>query len=111
MCQKSPKASYNFNYPSIGVSSLNGSSSVYRTVTYYGEEPTVYVASVEDPAGVKVTVTPAELKFWKTGEKITFRIDFVPFKTSNGNYVFGALIWKNGIHRVRSPIGVNVLSI
>lgn len=111
VCQKSPPASYNFNYPSIGVSNLNGSLSVYRTVTYYGKEPTVYVASVEDPAGVKVTVTPAELKFTRTGEKITFRIDFKPFKNSNGNFVFGALIWNNSIHRVRSPIGLNVLSI
>jgi len=109
-CQKPLTASYNFNYPSIGVSNLNGSLSVYRTVTYYGEEPTVYSASIENPSGVKVTVTPAELKFWKTGEKITFRIDFLPFKKSNGNFVFGSLIWNNGKQRVKSPIGLNVLS-
>ncbi|XP_027348724.1 subtilisin-like protease SBT5.3 [Abrus precatorius] len=109
-CQKSPTASYNFNYPSIGVSNLNGSLSVYRTVTYYGQEPTVYLASVENPTGVNVTVTPAELKFWKTGEKITFRIDFLPFKNSNGNFVFGALIWNNGRQSVKSPIGLTVLS-
>ncbi|KAJ1440667.1 Peptidase S8/S53 domain [Sesbania bispinosa] len=109
-CQKAPTASYNFNYPSIGVSNMNGSLSVYRTVTYYGQEPTVYYASVENPSGVKVTVTPAGLKFWKAGEKITFRIDFTPFKKSNGNFVFGALTWSNGKQRVRSPIGLNVLS-
>ncbi|KAG2397456.1 CO(2)-response secreted protease [Vigna angularis] len=109
-CQKPLKASYNFNYPSIGVSNLNGSLSVYRTVTYYGQEPTVYSASIENPSGVKVIVTPAELKFWKTGEKITFRINIFPFKTSNGNFVFGSLTWNNGKQRVRSPIGVNVLS-
>lgn len=109
-CQKSPTASYNFNYPSIGVSNLNGSLSVYRTVTYYGQEPTEYFASVERPSGVIVRVTPAKLKFWKAGEKITFRIDFTPFKNSNGNFVFGALTWNNGKQRVRSPIGLNVLS-
>lgn len=109
-CQKSPIASYNFNYPSIGVSNLNGSLSVYRTVTYYGHEPTVYLASVENPAGVNVTVIPTQLKFGKTGENITFRIDFTPFKNSNGNFVFGALTWNNGIQRVRSPIGLNVVS-
>ncbi|TKY67080.1 Subtilisin protease SBT5.3 [Spatholobus suberectus] len=109
-CHKPLTASYNFNYPSIGVSNLNGSLSVYRTVTYRGEEPTVYYASVENPSGVNVRVTPAELKFWKSGEKITFRIDFLPFENSNGNFVFGALIWNNGIQRVRSPIGLNVLS-
>ena len=78
--------------------------------SYYGEEPTMYHASVENPSGVNVKVTPAELKFVKTGEKITFRIDFFPFKNSDGSFVFGALIWNNGIQRVRSPIGLNVLS-
>ncbi|AES88343.2 subtilisin-like serine protease [Medicago truncatula] len=110
-CQKTPTPSYNFNYPSIGVSNLNGSLSVYRTVTFYGQEPAVYVASVESPFGVNVTVTPVALKFWKTGEKLTFRVDFNPFVNSNGNFVFGALTWKNGKQRVRSPIGVNVVSI
>ncbi|CAI8616332.1 unnamed protein product [Vicia faba] len=110
-CQKTPTPSYNFNYPSIGVSNLNGSLSVYRTVTYYGREPAVYVASVENPSGVNVKVTPVGLKFSKTGEKITFRIDIVPFKNSNGNFVFGALTWKNGRQNVRSPIGVNIVSI
>jgi hypothetical protein len=71
----------------------------------------VYVASVENPSGVTVTVTPAVLKFWKIGEKLTFRIDITPFMKSNGNFVFGALTWKNGKQRVRSPIGVNVVSI
>ncbi|KAK7263384.1 hypothetical protein RJT34_30973 [Clitoria ternatea] len=109
-CQQSPTASYNFNYPSIGVSNLNGSLSVYRTVTYYGQEPTTYYASVENPSGVNVRVTPAELKFREGGENITFRIDFFPFKNSNGNFVFGALVWNNGIQRVRSIIGLNVPS-
>ncbi|KAJ7947973.1 Subtilisin-like protease [Quillaja saponaria] len=110
-CQNPPIPSYNFNYPSIGVSNLTGSLSVYRTVTYYGNYPTVYVASIDQPAGVKVTVTPAELKFAKTGEKMSFRMHFTPFKNSNGAFVFGALTWKNGIHSVRSPIGLNVLSV
>ncbi|KEH29867.1 subtilisin-like serine endopeptidase family protein [Medicago truncatula] len=110
-CQKTPTPSYNFNYPSIGVSNLNGSLSIYRTVTFYGQEPAVYVASVENPFGVNVTVTPVALKFWKTGEKLTFRVDFNPFVNSNGNFVFGALTWKNGKQRVRSPIGVNVVSL
>ncbi|KHN21133.1 Subtilisin-like protease [Glycine soja] len=108
-CQKPLTASYNFNYPSIGVSNLNSSLSVYRTVTYYGQGPTLYHASVENPSGVNVKVTPEELKFSKTGEKITFRIDFFPFKNSNGNFVFGALIWNNGIQSVRSPIALNAI--
>lgn len=63
------------------------------------------------PAGVQVTVTPAHLKFTKTGENMSFRIDFKLLKTSNGNFVFGALTWSNGVHKVRSPIALKVLSL
>lgn len=107
---KNPPPSYNFNYPSIGVSNLNGSLSVHRLVTYCGHGPTVYYAYVDYPAGVKVTVTPNKLKFTKAGEKMSFRVDLMPFKNSNGSFVFGALTWSNGIHKVRSPISLNVLS-
>ncbi|KAG6761754.1 hypothetical protein POTOM_034987 [Populus tomentosa] len=110
-CPKQTKPSYDFNYPSIGVSNMNGSISVYRTVTYYGIGQTVSVAKVNYPSGVQVTVTPATLKFTKTGEKLSFKIDFKPLKTSDGNFVFGALTWSNGIHKVRSPIALNVLSL
>ena len=83
---------------------------MHREVTYYGHGPTVYSAYVDYPAGVKVTVTPNKLKFAKAGEKVSFRVDLVPFKNSNGGFVFGALTWSNGIHKVRSPIGLNVIS-
>lgn len=109
-CQKSSTPSYNFNYPSIGVSKMSGRLSVQRTVTYYGRGSTVYAAYVDYPAGVNVTVTPAKLKFTKTGEKMSFSVDFIPIKNSNGSFVFGALTWSNGIQNVRSPIGLNVLS-
>jgi hypothetical protein len=65
----------------------------------------------DDPAGVQVTVTPAQLKFTKTGENMSFRIDFKPLKTSDGNFVFGALTWSNGVHKVRRPIALQVLSL
>ncbi|EXB38468.1 Subtilisin-like protease [Morus notabilis] len=108
-CKTPPIPSCNFNYPSIGVSSLNGSLSVYRTVTYYGNGPTVYVPYVDFPTGVNIAVYPSKLKFSKTWEKKTFRVDLSPIKSSNGSFVFGALTWSNGIHRVRSPIALNVV--
>lgn len=110
-CQNPPIPSYNLNYPSIGVSNMNGSLSVYRTVTYYGKDPTVYYAYVDHPVGVKVKVTPSKLCFTKTGEKMSFKVDFIPYMNSSGSFVFGALTWSNGIHKVRSPIGLNVLSV
>uniref|UniRef100_A0A5B7A6L3 Putative subtilisin-like protease SBT5.3 n=2 Tax=Davidia involucrata TaxID=16924 RepID=A0A5B7A6L3_DAVIN len=108
-CKNPLTPSYNFNYPSIGVFRMKGSVSVSRTVTYYGKGPTIYFADVVHPEGVKVTVTPPSLKFKKTGEKMSFKVNLTPLKSNKNFFVFGALTWKNGIHRVRSPIGVNVL--
>ncbi|KAK2987604.1 hypothetical protein RJ640_009348 [Escallonia rubra] len=110
-CKKHPTAPYDFNYPSIGVSNMDGNLSVHRTVTYYGEGYTTYYAKLDYPDGVNVSVTPHELKFRKAGEKMPFRVDFAPYKSSNGSFVFGALTWSKGIHRIRSPIGLNVISV
>lgn len=109
-CRKTPTSSYDFNYPSIGVSNLTGNISVHRTVTYYGQGPAVYKAEVDYPAGVDVSVTPNELRFEKTGDKMSFTISFTPYETSNGEFVFGAFTWTDGIHVVRSPIGLNIIS-
>ncbi|KAF8396429.1 hypothetical protein HHK36_018048 [Tetracentron sinense] len=100
---------YNLNYPSIGIASLSGSMSVHRTVTYYGKGSTVYMANVEHPKGVKVVVKPRKLKFRNYGEKMSFKVDFIPQKNLNGSFMFvtGALTWENGIHKVRSPIALN----
>ncbi|XP_010248427.1 PREDICTED: subtilisin-like protease Glyma18g48580 [Nelumbo nucifera] len=112
-CKNPPVPIYNLNYPSIGVTDMSGSLSVDRTVTYYGEGPTVYVASVMQPPGVNVMVRPNQLKFSKAGDKKSFMIDFKPYKDSNGRFVSGELIWSNlnGVHRVRSPIVLHVLSV
>ncbi|KAK9126420.1 hypothetical protein Scep_015266 [Stephania cephalantha] len=110
-CKKHPTPSYNLNYPSIGVSNMKGNVSVLRTVTYYGQGPTTYTPNVENPKGVGVAVKPNTLVFRKNGEKRSFKIDLTPHKTSNGNFVFGSITWSNGIHRVRSPIALNVISI
>ncbi|KAA8524284.1 hypothetical protein F0562_010707 [Nyssa sinensis] len=111
-CKNPLTPSYNLNYPSIGVFEVKGRLSVSRTVTYYGKSPTVYSANVVNPEGVKVMVTPPTLKFTKAGEKKSFKVSFTPHKRSKGtSFVFGSLTWSNGIHKVRSPIGVNVLSL
>ncbi|PWA40352.1 peptidase S8, subtilisin-related protein [Artemisia annua] len=110
-CQNPPTHPYNFNYPSIGVSNMTGNLSVYRTVTYIGEGPTLYYAKLEPLRGVKASVDPDVLRFTKKGEKMTYRIDFVPYKSTNGSFEFGSLTWMNNVHRVRSPIAVNVESV
>ncbi|KAI3696911.1 hypothetical protein L6452_29524 [Arctium lappa] len=109
-CRKPATPSYNFNYPSIGVANMAGSLSVYRTVTYIGNGPTVYYSKLQIN-GLKASVYPDVLRFSKSGEKTTYRIDFVPYKSSNGSFEFGSLMWSNNVHRVRSPIAVNVVSV
>nr|GEZ34912.1 subtilisin-like protease SBT5.3 [Tanacetum cinerariifolium] len=54
-CQNPPTSSYNFNYPSIGVSNMTGNLSVYRTVTYIGE-----AAAVGTPAKDPTIATSLE---------------------------------------------------
>lgn len=108
-CKNPPTASYNFNYPSIGVANLTGNLSVYRTVTYIGEGPAVY-HSILEITGVKASVYPNVIRFQKSGEKMTYRIDFGTYKSSNGSFEFGSLTWMNNIYRVKSPIAVNVVS-
>ncbi|GKB01749.1 subtilisin-like protease SBT5.3 [Tanacetum coccineum] len=110
-CKNTPTPSYNFNYPSIGVANMAGNLSVYRTVTYIGQGPTTYYSNLQIIEGVKTSVYPDVMRFSKPGEQMTYRIDFVPYKSSNGSFVFGSLTWKNGVHRVRSPIAVNVVSV
>ncbi|KAI4340455.1 hypothetical protein MLD38_025287 [Melastoma candidum] len=99
----------NFNYPSMGVSNLTGTLTVSRTVTYCGQGPTMYKAYITKPPGVSVSVYPPQLRFNKAGEKMGFRVVLRAREKSNG-FVFGSLVWGNGIHRVRSPIAVQVVS-
>ncbi|KAI3923104.1 hypothetical protein MKX01_014487 [Papaver californicum] len=111
-CKNPPIPTYNLNYPSIGVSNMNVTITVLRTVTYYGHGSAVFTASVENPAGVKVTVKPNELQFKEAGEKLSYKVHFTPYETtSNGSFVFGSIRWNNGVYKVRSPIGLNVNSI
>lgn len=110
-CRTPLIATYNFNYPSIGVARVAGKMSVHRTVKNVHDGKWHYRASVQYPAGVRIRVVPEKLEFCKAGEKKSYRIDLEPYETSNGSFVFGSITWSDGTHRVRSPIGLNVVSI
>ncbi|XP_019053161.1 PREDICTED: subtilisin-like protease SBT5.4 [Nelumbo nucifera] len=95
-----------FNYPSITVPNLSGSATVTRTLKNVGT-PGTYTASVDAPNGISVSVEPASLKFEKMGEEKTFRLTLKTNKADAAmDYVFGQLIWSDGLHYVRSPIVV-----
>ncbi|KAI3960993.1 hypothetical protein MKW92_048133 [Papaver armeniacum] len=102
---------YNLNYPSIGVAFINGEVSVIRTVTYVGRGPATFKAFTQDPPGVKVAVKPNVLRFKKTGERKSFRVHFMPSKTTNNTFIIGSLSWISDLYQVASPIAVNVVSV
>ncbi|XP_026416125.1 subtilisin-like protease SBT5.3 [Papaver somniferum] len=110
-CSDPVIAVYNLNYPSIGVAHMKGEVSAIRTVTYVGRGTATFKAFTRDAPGVKVSVKPNVLRFKKPGERQSFRVHFMPSKTTNNTYIIGSLSWISGLYQVRSPIAVNVDSM
>ena len=73
--------------------------------------PGTYVAKVEAPPGVLVSVDPSTLKFTKIDEEKDFEVVLkrVP-NNQTENHVFGKLVWSDEKHRVTSPISVTLLT-
>ncbi|KAA8519247.1 hypothetical protein F0562_013503 [Nyssa sinensis] len=94
----------NFNYPSITVPKLSGSVTVTRTVKNVGS-PGTYASRVREPRGISVSVEPRILKFDKIGEEKRFTLTLEAKRADAAkDYVFGELLWSDGVHYVRSPI-------
>ncbi|XP_006647650.1 subtilisin-like protease 4 [Oryza brachyantha] len=98
------------NYPSITVflDREPYAVSVSRAVTNVGSGKAVYVASVEMPETVSVTVTPGTLKFKKVNQVKKFK---VTIRATNGrlkeSVAEGQLKWVSPDNVVRSPILVS----
>ncbi|CAN6452467.1 unnamed protein product [Victoria cruziana] len=90
---------------------LRGTTSISRTLTNYGESGSVYTATIGKLEGVNVKVTPDKLNFTKSGEKLSYSLEFTVQKPSNGDFIFGYLTWSDGKHNVSSPIAVNAVSV
>eukprot|EP00897_Mesotaenium_endlicherianum_P006151 jgi/Mesen1/5564/ME000280S04686 len=78
--------------------------------------PATYRATVVAPAGVRVQVVPATLKFTRQGKDGERAFQVIFFATSvtvdsyRANYTFGSLTWTDGTHTIVSPIAVNVVA-
>ncbi|KAL3639196.1 hypothetical protein CASFOL_017103 [Castilleja foliolosa] len=109
----SPDLISDMNYPSIVVSGLkaNGTRTVKRTVTNVGEERSIYMASVEAPAGMRVQVVPKILRFTKAVKRRSFLVRFTPTTTFKGP-LFGSITWSsiNNV-KVRSPFAVIISNV
>ncbi|XAR56343.1 Tripeptidyl-peptidase II [Bertholletia excelsa] len=99
-----------FNYPSITVHKLKGSITLTRKVKNVGS-PGTYIAHVEKPLGVSVSVKPRSLRFERVGEEKSFKVILKVAEEANKarNYVFGKLTWSDGKHYVNSPIVVKAI--
>lgn len=97
------------NYPSISVSLGSAAiKTIRRRVKNVGEDNAVYFAEIEEPAGVKVEVSPYRLEFDRLYERRHFYVTLTTSGTTpgKGQVSEGQLSWVSRKHVVRSPISV-----
>ncbi|KAL5972353.1 hypothetical protein ACLOJK_041607 [Asimina triloba] len=95
------------NYPSITVPNLTKPTTVKRRLKNVGA-PGRYTAHVKGARGVLVSVEPTSLVFNSTGEEKAFAVTLMPeWQLGSHGYVFGRLVWSDGVHYVRSPIVIS----
>ncbi|KAK2458180.1 subtilisin protease SBT1.7 [Trifolium repens] len=100
------------NYPAISVvfpEKITGSvSTVHRTVTNVGSAVSKYHVIVTPFKGTVVKIEPDTLNFTRKYQKLSYKISF-KVTTRQSEPEFGGLVWKDGVHKVRSPIVITYL--
>ncbi|CAN6201150.1 unnamed protein product [Urochloa humidicola] len=112
VCPSTVMALQDLNYPSITAHGLHAGTTtmVRRRVKSVGMPGTYTAAVVKEPEGVHVGVTPAMLVFREAGEEKEFDVSFtVKDPVTVTGYTFGALVWSDGSHQVRSPLVVKII--
>ncbi|WCJ28226.1 Subtilisin-like protease [Euphorbia peplus] len=106
-CPSSNTSLLNLNYPSITIPKLSGTVKLSRTLKNVGN-PGVYRVIVEEPRGISVNVEPKMLGFGKVNEEKSYQVTVkgVENVTGRNGYVFGGIVWSDGVHDVRSPLVV-----
>ena len=108
------------NYPSIAIAELEGSETIFRTVTDISGEGGVYEVFVDAPAGIDVAVatfdnfgneTESPLLRVEPGEKASYSLTF----TTNDDFVseewvFGSVTLSGDVD-VRSPIAIRPIAL
>ncbi len=98
------------NLPSIAIGALAGVQTVTRKVTNVSRSKSSYVASISEPAGVDITVTPSKFTI-DPGKSRTVKLTITRVSAAYDAYSFGAITWLDGKHSVRSPIAVRPVAI
>lgn len=104
-----PTRAVDLNLPSIGISRVAGTETVYRTVTSVAKESgwRTYKVSVQAPPGYSVSVSPSTITL-KSGQSATYAVTVTNVSAPLGQFRFGSLTWKDKTshYEVYSPIAV-----
>jgi len=98
------------NGPSMAIGSLPGVQTITRTVTSVASKTQTYVASVQEPAGVDVKVSPSRFTI-EPGQKKTYKVTIKRISAAFDEYAYGAVTWSDGRHDVRSPLAVRPVTL
>ncbi|KAJ0466163.1 putative cucumisin [Helianthus annuus] len=112
-CQHSLSGPSDLNYPALSAvfpeDKRVSTVTIRRTVTNVGSPTSKYHVAISQFKGVDVKVEPSVLSFTKKYQKLSYKVTFTT-KTRQTAPESGALIWKDGVHRVRSPVVITWLS-
>ncbi|KAJ1423875.1 Peptidase S8/S53 domain [Sesbania bispinosa] len=111
-CKHSLASPGDLNYPAISIVFPEKTSisvlTIHRTATNVGPPVSKYHVMVTPFKGASVKVEPDTLNFTRKYQKLSYKVIF----TANSRQTepeFGGLVWKDGVHRVRSPIVITYL--
>jgi hypothetical protein len=97
------------NLPSLTHSSVVGVGSLTRKLTNRGTAPATYTVSATLP-GFNVTVSPSTLTL-AAGQTKPYTATLIRNGAPIGAFVFGELVWSDGVTSVRSPLTAKAESL
>ncbi|XP_057735807.1 subtilisin-like protease SBT1.3 [Arachis stenosperma] len=111
-CKHYLSTAADLNYPAISVlfpeKASVSSLTVHRTVTNVGPAVSKYHVMVSPFIGASVKVEPDVLNFTTKYQKLSYKVTFTT-RSRPKEPEFGGLVWKDGVHRVRSPIVITYM--
>lgn len=108
ICPSKKPSILNLNQPSITIPHLSNITTITRTVTNVGALRSNYIAIVEAPVGIKISVKPSSLMFKSLGQRLSFKVVVSSVHKINTGFMFGSLKWVNRKNIVRIPLTVRV---
>ncbi|GAB4858702.1 hypothetical protein Ancab_010175 [Ancistrocladus abbreviatus] len=95
------------NYPALSAvfpeDTATQRLTLHRTVTNVGHPLSSYRVRVTPFKGARVDVKPSVLNFTGANQKLSYEVTFTTISRQPAPE-FGHLVWRDGVHRVRSPI-------